>query len=59
MELSVNRHVRYNRSPKGLARYKRHNAKRISVMGERVYAPDMETQELMRQLRDDRKAAHG
>jgi hypothetical protein len=59
MELPVNRHVRYNRSPKGLARYKRHNAKRISVMSERVYAPDMETREFMRQLRDNYKESHG
>jgi len=55
----VNRHDRYNRSEKGRARRKPYNAKRVWVVGERVQAPDMETRELMRQLRDDRKESHG
>jgi len=55
----VNKHDRYNRSEKGRIRMKRQNAKRIRVMGDQVYAPNMETREFMRQLRDDRKAAHG
>ena len=38
---------------------KARNANRVMVLGEVVRAPNMETRELMRQLRDDRKAAHG
>src|SRR5690242_750020 len=38
---------------------KARNANRVMVLGEVVRAPNMETRELMRQLRDDRKATHG
>jgi len=51
----VNKHDRYNHSEKGHARYKRNNAKRVKVLGERIHAPDIETRDLMRQLRDDYK----
>ena len=55
----MNKHDRYNRSEKGRARWNRYAAKRVLVMGERIAAPNIETRDLMRQLRDDRKAAHG
>lgn len=53
----MTKHDRYNHSEKGRARYRRNNANRIMVLGERIRASSTETRELMRQLRDERKAS--
>lgn len=56
----MNKHDRYNRSEKGRARWNRYAAKRVRVMGERIAAPDIETRDLMRHLRDEYyKESHG
>lgn len=48
---------RYERTDKGRAARRKQNAKRISVIGERMTISDHETREFARHLRDERKEA--
>ncbi len=51
----MNKHDRYNRSEKGKARYRRHNAKRVGTMGHNYLgrAPSAEAAAYLNGLRKE------